>query len=628
MAARRARRLKRSPTRVAARAPGSSASIAPLTLAERETLITTALDLLEKLYVHLPLKRAMYAVNPIQRLKLLRRRISRPKLAPLSDQQFFAEMLSIFSQLRDLHTNFILPEPFRSSTAFLPFRIEACTEKGQQLYVVSHLMEPEAEDEAGLRPDDPDFKRGVSVTHWNGIPIDRAVALNAEREAGSNSAARHAQGLASLTIRWMGMSLPPDEDWVDITYLPDGASDGARDVRFRWQVFRPKSSNAQAISAAAGAKAYCLGLDARAEVERQIRKFLFRERRVRGGDRVKARGDFSGVFPASRNVKTRSGTFAYIRIATFNVADDQTFLEEFIRISRKLSQNGLILDVRQNGGGLITAGERLLQLLTPRPIDPARLHFLNSNMTLALCEAHTFIEPWSDSIGQAVETGAEFSQGLPLSSALDYNDIGQTYQGPVVLVTDALCYSTTDIFAAGFQDNEIGTILGVHENTGAGGANVWDYPLISSLFDKPAQFPATLPNNASFSFAVRRVTRVGRNAGVPIEDLGVQPDERHSITRRDVLERNVELIEAAAKLLHAKKKYRLQGHKEKGRQCRVTCQNIDRLDVYLDDRPLRSLDVKPPSAVFTLPARLGGARQLRLLGFDGGRLAAATRVAL
>ena len=44
-----------------------------------------------------------------------------------------------------------------------------------------------------------------------------------------------------------------------------------------------------------------------------------------------------------------------------------------------------------------------------------------------------------------------------------------------MLVTDAFCYSTTDIFAAGFQDHEIGTILGCHDNTGAGGANVWDH---------------------------------------------------------------------------------------------------------------------------------------------------------
>ena len=44
--------------------------------------------------------------------------------------------------------------------------------------------------------------------------------------------------------------------------------------------------------------------------------------------------------------------------------------------------------------------------------------------------------------------------------------------GPVVLVIDALCYSTTDTFAAGLQDHEIGSVLGCNATTGAGEANV------------------------------------------------------------------------------------------------------------------------------------------------------------
>ena len=54
--------------------------------------------------------------------------------------------------------------------------------------------------------------------------------------------------------------------------------------------------------------------------------------------------------------------------------------------------------------------------------------------------------------------------------------------GPVVLITDARCYSTTDIFAAGFQDHKVGTILGTDNNTGAGGANVWTLELIRQYF--------------------------------------------------------------------------------------------------------------------------------------------------
>ena len=78
----------------------------PLTSGERVQIIEQALVLVEQVYVHLPLKRAMHAVEPVQRLKLLKQR-----LAGLSDREFHDEMISIFTHLRDLHTNYILPEP-------------------------------------------------------------------------------------------------------------------------------------------------------------------------------------------------------------------------------------------------------------------------------------------------------------------------------------------------------------------------------------------------------------------------------------------------------------------------------------------------------------------------------------
>ena len=61
--------------------------------------------------------------------------------------------------------------------------------------------------------------------------------------------------------------------------------------------------------------------------------------------------------------------------------------------------------------------------------------------------------------------GATFSLAFPITPEDDANAIGQIYTGPVVLVTDARCYSATDIFAAGFQDHSIGTVLGVDDNT-------------------------------------------------------------------------------------------------------------------------------------------------------------------
>src|SRR4030095_14869530 len=86
-------------------------------------IVETALELVERLYVHLPLKRSMYAVNPVQRLRLLHRRREAATFT-LADRDFYDEVLATFAELRDLHTTFVLPEPFRSTTAYLPFSIE------------------------------------------------------------------------------------------------------------------------------------------------------------------------------------------------------------------------------------------------------------------------------------------------------------------------------------------------------------------------------------------------------------------------------------------------------------------------------------------------------------------------
>ena len=101
-------------------------------------------------------------------------------------------MISTYTHLRDLHTNYILPEPYRSRTAIVPFRIEAFFEEEKRQYLVTRVS-PIVTNQ--------NFKPGVVVTHWNNIPIDRAVEINAEREAGSNLAARHARGLAAMTMR-------------------------------------------------------------------------------------------------------------------------------------------------------------------------------------------------------------------------------------------------------------------------------------------------------------------------------------------------------------------------------------------------------------------------------------------
>jgi hypothetical protein len=561
---------------------------------DRLRIVDAALLALEMSYVHLPLKRAMHAVDPIQRLKLLRFHLSEMKESEMPPaMEFHRRMLSIFGSARDLHTMYLLPEPYRDHVAYLPFLIEQYFERkgGGEKFMVSRAV--------AIGDDEPDFEPGVEVLYWNGVPIRRAIEINGEAQAGSNLEARFARGLDNLTIRPLDSSLPPDEMWVDITYKTRAGRIALH--RQDWLVYRAGELESASLVSKNSSKKRA-AIDLKKTRINEVKRTFFAPTEIRALKSIE-----STLYAEVRTVKGRD--YGYIRLFSFDVNDPDAFVAQFADLitSNEFPQEGLILDVRSNGGGRIRAGERLLQLFTPNRIRPELFEFINTPVNLEICRSAPKswnLERWADSIAESVVTGATYSSGFPLNSEESCNDTGQVYYGPVLLITDALSYSTTDIFAAGFQDNEIGEVLGTSDNTGAGGANVWWYEDLMRAFGGGAASPfKPLPKGADMLVAVRRSIRVGKRAGRPLEELGIAPDIRHYMTRRDILHHNEDLIAKAAAILAAKPVFGLSVKPLTARgQCgaivgatsRVHSKDlsarISRLDIYIDGRPWKSLD--------------------------------------
>jgi hypothetical protein len=326
-----------------------------------------------------------------------------------------------------------------------------------------------------------------------------------------------------------------------------------------------------------------------------------------------------------------------VRIFTFSVQDPIAFRDEFVRLAAALPQNGLIVDVRGNGGGHLHASEFTLQTLTPHRIEPEPVQFIVTPLNLALVRRHKDnahgidLGPWFDSLDQATETGATFSAARPITPVAGANEVGQTYHGPVVLVTDARCYSATDFFAAGWADHGIGPILGVDACTGAGGANVWTLQLLQQLMaGDPASPYKSLPQGANMRVSIRRGLRVGALAGTPVEDLGVVPRHTHPLTRNDVLAGNTDLLDRAGQLLAALPVRRLDVTASAAAgtlTVQLTTTGLDRVDVYLDGRPVASPTVTAPTTTVTIPGATAG-QLLRADGFSTGELVASRRVTL
>jgi hypothetical protein len=602
-----------------------------LTLEERRVIVDQALVLLEQNYVHLPLKTAMYAVNPVQCLRLLRQRLELQTQQTMPREWIFhAEMSEIFHSVRDLHTNYLLPEPFTGKIAFLPFLIEHYADQQGSHFMVTHVTE-------GFSASG--FKPGAEITHWSGIPISDAVDLNAARFAGSNTAARRSRGVQSLTVRPLRIHLPPFEEWVTVSYI--GEDGTKRELRENWRVVEnlPAFVDADTVSAAV----LFQGLDLEADETSRAKVLLFAPRVVAQEQAIKAAqpapglrsGEVATTMPRvfkAQEVQTSFGPLGHIRIFTFEGDDPIAFVEEFVRLIGQLPEQGLIVDVRDNGGGDIRAAEFTLQVMTPRRITPEPVQFLNTPLNLRICHNHqkdaglTNLGAWVPSMEQAVEIGSVFSSAFPISPEDGANAIGQQYFGPVVLVINARCYSATDFFAAGFQDHQIGPVLGTDEKTGAGGANVWTHRTLTSLLQGDTATPyMPLPKGASMRVAMRRSVRVGVQSGTPVEDLGVTPEVLHEMTRRDLLQNNADLFERAGQLLKGLTPHVVSitdaAPVDGALQLKVKTTNINRVDVYLDQRPCASVDVADGQADVTVP-NAASAQTARVDGFADGQLVA------
>lgn len=606
---------------------------ADLSRQDRLRIVEQALVLMEMNYVHLPMKRAIHAIDPIQQLKLLRFQLAEWNGALESTLAFHRRMLSIFGSTRDLHTMYLLPEPYRGCTAYLPFLIEQCFERGEERFIVTRTavrsdgMPPDADDGRDAR-----FERGVEVLVWNGVPIARAIEINGESQAGSNPDARFARGLDNLTIRPLNSMLPPDEAWVEVVYRAKNGVIAAH--RESWLVHRARDTAASSAPHSRKRAA----MDVKRTRILEVKKALY----PRTGSA--SLGSIKDVLYAEK--KTVSDlTLGYIRLFSFDVDDARRFLTRITKLitGEGFPQDGLILDVRGNPGGNIRAAESLLQLFTPSTIQPELFEFLNTPLNYQICKSAPEswdLRRWLPSIGDSVLTGATYSGGFPLTRDELCNGTGQVYYGPVVLITDALSYSATDIFAAGFQDNGVGVVLGTSGNTGAGGANFWSLDdLLRAQKSDPTTPFRPLPKGAEMIVAMRRSIRVGLRAGSPLEEFGVAPDVPHLMTRRDVLEDNVDLLARAARIIREQPSFRLSvtGHHRGEVEISATSKvpaskrnrRIARIDLYMNGRPVQSLDARngtvPPTRV-PLP-RPGQVRTLvEAQAWDeSGRLAAARR---
>ena len=161
-----------------------------------------------------------------------------------------------------------------------------------------------------------------------------------------------------------------------------------------------------------------------------------------------------------------------------------------------------------------------------------------------------------------------------------------------------------------------------------GGANVWTHGLLKALRDlppDPSRRTRRCRGRPTCGWPSGARCASGALAGTPVEDLGVRSDVRHEMTRRDVLESNVDLLDAAGALLAGRPVRRLALTPSLAGgtlTLQLTTGGLDRVDVYVDGRPRGSSDVGDGTTTLTF-AGSGGATTVQVQGFAAGELVAA-----
>jgi C-terminal processing protease CtpA/Prc len=195
------------------------------------------------------------------------------------------------------------------------------------------------------------------------------------------------------------------------------------------------------------------------------------------------------------SAKVLGGGWGYFRLDGFSgTADDRLISETMDRIA---GTPGLILDLRQNGGGDLS-GDRVIERL----IDKTVIRYKRSE------RLNDFIlsQRPSDNFNLTPDATGIFSIWHDLTVAPLAN---HRYSKPVVALISPYCFSACDTFAAALKGNGLATFVGEPTGGGTGTPLVFDLPV------SPLQFRYSVIRGQTPSGAL--IEGNGTFPDVPIE---------------------------------------------------------------------------------------------------------------
>lgn len=490
---------------------------------QRKTLANQAKLVLSDLFVHKDLKVTHFgpSVDPLPKVETIA--INAEKA---TDEELHKSLSNTFSSLHDLHTNFISPRPFACGMVFFPLRFESVKEGNEALVVVSRKLKVKSELVEGIEVRD-------QLLEYNGMPVEKALEQLKAFSGGANSDAMRMRAVQLLSFRSLMLADSlPQENKLKLKFKN---AEKTYEKEIPWLsladtdcVEGNQDRNNSRLNRTKMLESMRMGSD---EFQKKYNKIFGTPSLVNEEMLTATDEDLAEIFEVVP-LTTPAGKIGYVRLKAFTwdnrSLDVATVIDGFRRaIEVTLADTAaLVIDVRSNPGGNIVFAEKLVQFFSTRAVEPSTVRMLaNSLNEQIFIKANGAENRWSKALNQAIKDKQKYTAPLSITPANEANDFGQIWYKPTVVLTDASCYSACDIFTAGMQDMGAATIIGLHKNTGAGGANVMEHKTFRAIMGEGDENPfKELAFGQNMRVSWRQCIRSGSHNGELIEDTGVLSD--------------------------------------------------------------------------------------------------------
>jgi len=434
------------------------------------------------------------------------------KLSKISDLEFHTTLTDIFLALKDQHTLYHLPRPYSCYENFLPLRFKYVNmDQGRRAFAVTDV--DTRQEILQLLPKPFEVAIGDEVISYNGMPLYEVVTNKMGKTYGANPDAQFRLAQEDLRFYYHGVDQLPQDNFVRLELRN---TKGQRyKLKLPWITYAEED---------------CLK-----PTTKLLPLNTFKMKRMGS-----ITGETNEPILYWHINHPSFGDFGYIALESFNpevLSNDETVIKiRDLLLNELRDTDGLVIDLRDNGGGQIPFAEKIVQLFSPKEVTPLEYILKNSEANYVYFSKSDIKDPFTTLLMAARNLGTPFTSGGPLSSKKEINDLGQAYFKPVALFVNSKCYSACEVLAAQIQDHNVGIIFGEDQRTGGGGANVFSLSkILQEKFAQTNPLPfARLPNGQDIDFSFRQAIRVGKNAGALIENEGVKVDRLSPMNWSDI----------------------------------------------------------------------------------------------